>query len=102
MMTMGEAVGQRIQYYMDQYNANRKEGEEKLTINSLAKKANLTQSTLSDIMRGVNKHPKISTLSHIVKPFGITIGEFFNDPMFDEAYAEPIKPRTKKQNEPAD
>lgn len=95
-MTMGEAVGQRIQYYIDEYNANRKEGEEKLTINSLAKKANLTQSTLSDIMRGVNKHPKISTLSHITKAFGITISEFFNDPMFDEAYAEPIKPRTQK------
>ena len=95
MMTMGEAVGQRIQYYMDQYNANRKEGEEKLTINALAKKANLTQSTLSDIMRGVNKH-KISTLSHIVKPFGIKISEFFDDPLFDETYAEPIKPRTKK------
>lgn len=96
MITLEEAVSQRIQYYMDQYNANRKEGEETLTINGLAKKANLTQSTLSDIVRGVNKHPKISTLSHIIKPFGITISEFFDDSMFEEAYAEPAKPRRKK------
>ncbi len=59
--------------------------EQGITINKLASRADMTQSTLSDLMIGRNKSPKISTLKKICIGLNISLSEFFNDPSIEES-----------------
>ena len=59
--------------------------EQGITINKLASRAGMTQSTLSDLMIGRNKSPKISTLKKICIGLNISLSEFFNDPSIEES-----------------
>ena len=64
-----------------------------LSINSLAKMADMKQSTLDNIVRGITKNPGVRTLHKIALAFGMTLAEFLdfeelNDYSFDESEDE--------------
>jgi len=50
--------------------------ERGLTINALARRAGLTQSTIDSIMKGKSKNPKLETLEKIASGFDMTVDEF--------------------------
>ena len=52
------------------------------TANELIKRSNVNQSTISEIMAGRSKHPRISTIKKIAFGFGMTLSEFFDDDIF--------------------
>lgn len=59
------------------------------TINKLAKMAGMNQSTLDNIVRGLTKDPRASTLHRIALAFNMTLAEFLdfdelNDYSFDD------------------
>ena len=57
--------------------------EKKLTVNQLALRSGVTQSTLNNIVSGRNRSTTVSTLKKLCDGLGITLGEFFNTPQFD-------------------
>ncbi len=74
-MTVGKAVGQRIKDLCEQ---------KKITINRLAVRSGLAQSTINNIMDGSSKNPTIYTIYKICKGFDIKITEFFEPEWFEE------------------
>lgn len=62
--------------------------EKNISINQLAYKSYLSQSTLQSIMSGTTKNPKIITLILICYGFGITLQEFFSDKIFQNISIE--------------
>lgn len=58
--------------------------EQGISINKLATLAGVTQSTLNSIMKRESKSPTVLTVEKICTYFGITVAEFFSDPMFKE------------------
>lgn len=59
-----------------------------LSINKLANLSALPPSTLKGILYGRSKNPKIITLKIICDGLGITLGEFFNSPEFNQLEQE--------------
>lgn len=60
-----------------------------IAYNKLAKMSGLNQSTVDNIMRGLTKDPRISTLHHIALGLNMTVAELLdykemNDFSFDE------------------
>ena len=49
-----------------------------ISYNKLANMSGLNQSTIDNIMRGITKDPRISTLHHVALAFGMTLAEFLN------------------------
>lgn len=49
-----------------------------ISYNKLASMSGLNQSTIDNIVRGVTKDPRISTLHHIATGFGLTVAEFLD------------------------
>lgn len=63
--------------------------ERGFAINMLAKRAGINQSTIDNIVRGLTKDPRASTLHKIALAFNMTLAEFLdfkelNDYSFDE------------------
>lgn len=63
--------------------------ERGISINRLAVISNVRQSTLDNIMRGLSKNPRVSTLHKISLAFNMTLAEFLdfkelNEFSFDE------------------
>ena len=63
--------------------------ERGFAINMLAKRAGINQSTIDNIVRGLTKDPRVSTLHKIALAFNMTLAEFLdftelNDYAFDE------------------
>lgn len=54
-----------------------------MTINKLANISGLSPSSLKSILYGKSKNPKIETIKIICDGFGVTLGEFFSSPEFD-------------------
>ncbi|MBE6012562.1 helix-turn-helix domain-containing protein [Anaeropeptidivorans aminofermentans] len=54
-----------------------------ITINKLANISGLSPSSLKSILYGKSKNPKIETIKIICDGLGITLGEFFSSPEFD-------------------
>lgn len=52
------------------------------TVNELIRRSGVNQSTMSEIMSGRSKHPRIITLKKVAQGFGMTLSEFFNDEVF--------------------
>lgn len=52
--------------------------KERISIYELAKKTNITQSTLNEIKQGRSKNPRINTFIKIADGFGISLSELFN------------------------
>ena len=75
-MTISEAVGKRIQYYLQLKGMREWD---------LFKASGVPCSTISTILKGKNKDTKTSTILNICYGFDITLKEFFDDEMFDIA-----------------
>ncbi|GHV00978.1 hypothetical protein FACS1894211_09730 [Clostridia bacterium] len=58
--------------------------EKHLTQYRLGKSMGIPQSTISQIRNAHIPSPKISTIAPIAWGLGVTLSEFFNDPLFDE------------------
>ena len=78
-MTLKEAIIQRILDLCD---------ERSLTVNKLSTICGMTQSTLNNIVNGRNKSTTASTVKKICDGLGITITDFFNDPLFRDLEQE--------------
>ena len=72
-MTMGEAVAKRIDFYLC---------ERGMSLYRLATDAGLPISTLQNLYRGHTKSPTVSVVMKLTLTLGISIGEFFDDPLF--------------------
>ena len=57
--------------------------ERNLSINKLAKLSKLKQSTVQHLADGSSKNPKMETIVSICIGLNISIGEFFNDKVFE-------------------
>ncbi|MEG1013809.1 MAG: helix-turn-helix transcriptional regulator [Clostridia bacterium] len=78
-MTISDAVVRRILELCD---------ERSLTINGISNVAGVTQSTVSDIVNQKTNNAGVSTLKKLCDGFGITIREFFDNPVFDDVEQE--------------
>ena len=78
-MRIGEAVRLRILELC--------EGR-KITVNRLSTLCGITQSTLSNITGGRNQSTTISTLKKICDGLEMSIGEFFDSPLFEDLEQE--------------
>ena len=78
-MTLKEAIIQRIFKLCD---------ERGLTINKLSTVCGMTQSTINNIVNGRNKSVTTSTVKKICDGLGITITDFFDDPLFQDLEQE--------------
>ncbi len=77
-MTIGEAVRRRILELCR---------ERLITVNGLSYLCGITQSTLSNLVRGRNQ-ATVSTIKKICDGLEITIQDFFNSPLFDDLEQE--------------
>jgi len=74
-MRLSDAIRKRIKHYQKQKNMN---------VWTLCKMSGIPCSTISTFMSKKTELIKLDTLLHICEGFNITLGEFFNDPMFDD------------------
>ena len=73
-MKLSDAIRKRIKFYLKEKNMN---------VWKLCKMSWIPCSTISTFMSGKTELIKLDTLLHICEGFGITLGEFFTEPMFD-------------------
>ncbi|MBR0413179.1 MAG: helix-turn-helix transcriptional regulator [Eubacterium sp.] len=78
-MTIGVAVKNRIIELCSQNG---------ITINKLATKSGITQSTLNNIVSGRNNSTTISTIKKICDGLEISIKEFFESELFENLEQE--------------
>lgn len=74
-----------------------------ITCNKLATMCGLNQSTIDNIVRGITKDPRITTLHHIAIGFNMTLAEFLdfrelNEFSFDDYFTETDDPHTGSFN----
>ena len=74
-MQLNEAIRVRIDSLMQE--------KEKLSKYQLSCAAGINPSILNDFLRNKIKYPRIDTLYSICEGLGMTLGEFFNDPIFN-------------------
>ena len=75
-MRLSDAIRKRIKFYLKEKNMNAWK---------LCKMSGIPCSTISTFMSGKTELIKLDTLLHICEGFGITLREFFTEPMFDTA-----------------
>ncbi len=56
--------------------------ERNLTIHQVVQRGGLNQATISELMNGRTKHPKISTIQKFCDGLNITLNDFFDDRRF--------------------
>ena len=78
-MNIGEAVKERILELCSERN---------ITINKLGTMSGVTQSTINNIVSGRNNSTTVSTIQKICDGLGITITQFFTDPLFEHLEQE--------------
>lgn len=59
-----------------------------LTPNGLANESAVPQATIKSILNGESKNPGVVTIKKLCDGLGITLGEFFSTPEFDELEQE--------------
>ena len=69
----------QLEFYLKEKNIN---------VWKLCKMSGIPCSTISTFMSGKTELLKLDTLLHMCEGFGITLGEFFTNPMFDTAEQE--------------
>ena len=62
--------------------------EKKLTVNHLALRSGVTQSTLNNIVSGRNRSTTVSTLKKLCDGLEITMVDFFRSPLFSQLEQE--------------
>lgn len=78
-MKLSDAIRKRIKFYLKEKNMN---------VWKLCKMSGIPCYTISTFMSGKTELVKLDTLLHMCEGFGITLGEFFTNPMFDTAEQE--------------
>ena len=63
-------------------------GEREISINKLATISALPPSSIKNILYGKSRNPKLITIKMICDGLGITLGEFFSTPEFEELEQE--------------
>ena len=79
LMTIGEAVRQRIIELCRQYN---------ISFNKLSTMSGVTQSTLNNIISGRNHSTTVSTIQKLCDGLGISIEDFFHSELFADLEQE--------------
>lgn len=62
--------------------------QKQMSINDLEKLCSLSPSSIKNILYRKSKNPRILTIKKICDGLGITLGEFFSTPEFDELEQE--------------
>lgn len=75
-MKLSDSIRTRIKYFLKKND---------MTIWELFKRSGVPCSTISCILNGKTELLKLDTLLYICNGFDITLKEFFDDVMFDEA-----------------
>ncbi|WP_215192800.1 helix-turn-helix transcriptional regulator [Exiguobacterium sp. s7] len=57
--------------------------ERNMTIHQVIQKGGLNQATISELMNGRTKHPKVSTIQKFCDGLQISLNDFFNDKKFN-------------------
>ncbi|TCI21889.1 helix-turn-helix transcriptional regulator [Exiguobacterium sp. SL-9] len=57
--------------------------ERNMTIHQVIQKGGLNQATISELMNGRTKHPKVSTIQKFCKGLGISLNDFFSSSYFN-------------------
>ena len=78
-MKLSDAIRKRIKFYLKEKNMN---------VWKLCKMSGIPCSTISTFMSGKTELIKLDTLLHMCEGFGITLGEFFTNSMFDTVEQE--------------
>lgn len=63
-------------------------GEREISINKLATISALPPSSIKNILYGKSQNPKLITIKVICDGLGITLGDFFSSPEFDNLEQE--------------
>nr|WP_251125348.1 helix-turn-helix transcriptional regulator [Exiguobacterium sp. s43] len=58
--------------------------EHGMTIHQVIQKGGLNQATISELMSGRTKHPKVSTIQKFCDGLDVSLNEFFNDNKFNK------------------
>ena len=74
-MTLYDAVLQRLKQIMSEKNAS---------LYTLNKEGGIPKSTLSQVLNKKQKKIKLDLLYDILSTMGVTLQEFFTDPIFEE------------------
>ncbi|MBE5822106.1 MAG: helix-turn-helix transcriptional regulator [Clostridiales bacterium] len=74
-MKLNEAISKRILNLCHKNN---------ITVNKLAMRSGVYQSTVNNILLGFSNNPRILTIYRICQGFDITIDEFFKDELFSD------------------
>ncbi len=86
-MTLSEATKQRIIDLAKSKN---------ITLHKFAQMSGLQYSTLSSFMNGKCESITLTTLLHICEGAGISVKDFFDDPLFKNVeYSEPVDVKKK-------
>ena len=78
-MDTRQAVAERIFQLCDKQN---------ISISQLARCSGVAQSTINSIVNGKSRQPGVATIEKLCNGFGITLGEFFRTPVFDQLEQE--------------
>ncbi len=73
-MEINEAIKARINKLLYERN---------MSVNKLSTMSGIMQSTVESILNGRSNNPTIGTICKICGGFNISVGEFFNDKVFD-------------------
>lgn len=79
-MQLSTATKKRIFQLMKQKNID--------NLNRLSHIAGVSFPTLSDFIKGDTKNLRSDTVLHLCEAFGITLSEFYSDPIFDDVMSE--------------
>lgn len=71
---LNEAIIERMKELATEHN---------MTIHQVIQKGGLNQATISELMNGRTKHPKVSTIQKFCNGINISISDFFNNGKFD-------------------
>lgn len=63
-------------------------GEKNMSMHGLAMRAGVSPSTLKSILYGKSQNPGIVTLKILCDGMDVTLGEFFNAPIFNDLEQE--------------
>lgn len=73
-MTLNEAFAKRVRKLLK---------EKKLTQYKIEQNTGLYHSTMNSIMNGKTKSSNFKTMAIIIRELGMSVTEFFDDPIFD-------------------
>ena len=73
--------------------------ERGFAINMLAKRAGINQSTIDNIVRGLTKDPRASTLHKIALAFNMTLAEFLDFKELNEEEQETVRDMVRLMRE---